>query len=149
MRGVRRFGAAVGLLVAVPAAAELGGDRRGVENDRAHFSAKLASATAATHTVHTLTSAAGDTIREFAGADGTVFAVAWDGPARPDLRQLLGAAFDTLQTEMTSVRRRPRAAMVVTRGDLVVHSGGHPGAFHGVALLPTRVPPGFRPEALQ
>lgn len=135
-------------LAGTPAAAELGGNRRGVDADRFHLAATMASSGAATHTVHTLTLPDGDTIREFAAADGTVFAVTWDGPARPDLRQLLGTAFATLQTDVAAGRRRPRAAMRVARDDLVVRGEGHPGAFHGFAVLPHLVPAGFRADAL-
>lgn len=141
--------AALATVAATPAAAELGGGRRGVEADRAHLAAAMVSSATATHTVHTLTLANGDTVREFADADGTVFAVAWEGPARPDLRQLLGPAFETMQTDVATSRHRPRAAMAVARADLVVRGGGHPGAFRGFAYLPGRIPPGFRADALE
>ncbi len=140
---------ALGAAAFAPAAAELGGGRRGLEADRTHLTATIASTTVATHQLHTLTLANGDVVREFATADGTVFAVAWDGPAHPDLRQLLGPAFDTLQAEATTARRRPREAMTMTNDTLVVRSAGHPGAFHGYAYLPHLVPPGFAADALE
>ena len=42
-------------LAASPALAALGGSYASVASDRAHFAARVASASAATHTVHTLT----------------------------------------------------------------------------------------------
>ncbi len=131
------------------AAAELGGGRHGLEADRAHLAATMASTTVATHQLHTLTLANGDVVREFATADGTVFAVAWDGPARPDLRQLLGPAFDILQADVSASRRRPRQALTMVHDDVVIRSAGHPGAFHGYAFLPHLVPPGFVADALE
>jgi hypothetical protein len=131
------------------AAAELGGGRHGLEADRAHLTATMATTTAATHQLHTLTLADGDVVREFTTADGTVFAVAWTGPARPDLRQLLGPAFDTLQADVTASRRRPRQGLAMVHDDLVIRSAGHPGAFHGYAYLPHLAPPGFAADALE
>jgi hypothetical protein len=73
-----------------------------------------------------------------------VFAVVWRAPGRPDLRQLLGGHFDTLQADnATRVGRRYRRPLAVSRSELVVQSGGHSGAFWGVAVLPGMEPPGF------
>ena len=145
---MRVFAVAAATFALTPTAAELGGGRRGVDADRAHLAAAMASTAAATHTVHTLTLANGDIVREFMADDGTVFAVAWAGPARPDLRQLLGAAFDTMQAEVIAPEHRRRGPMTVSRDDLVVVGAGHPGAFHGFAYLPLRIPSGFAADAL-
>ena len=102
-------------------------------------------------------------VREFVNGDGVVFAVAWRGPGRPDLRQLLGSAFDTFQAKVTAPdsnttvasdgavvhHGRLRRALVVEQRDLFVHSAGHPGAFFGFATLPQQTPPGFSPDALR
>ncbi len=141
--------ATVATVALTPAAAELGGGRHGLEADRTHLAATMATTTVATHQLHTLTLPDGDVVREFTTAGGMVFAVAWSGPARPDLRQLLGAAFDTLQADVTASRRRPRQALALVHDDLVIRSEGHPGAFHGYAYLPHLVPPGFAADALE
>jgi hypothetical protein len=129
--------------VAHPALASLGAGRDSIEADRAHLAATLSSTAAATHTIHALTTPSG-VAREYARADGTVFAISWRGPARPDLRQLLGSYFDAFQTD-NALRggRRSRRPLSVNRTDLVVRSGGHSGAFWGTAYLPRLAPAGF------
>ncbi len=151
------------VLASTPAAAELGGSRATIDGDRAHLAAALHSANASTHILHTLTTSNGSVVREFANSGGVVFAVAWRGPGRPDLRQLLGAAFGTFQataagpdanttvaSDGSVVRHgRLRRALTVEQRDLVVHSAGHPGAFFGYAYLPQQIPAGFTPDALR
>ena len=141
--------AVVALGLAPTAHATLGGARDSVEADRAHMSAKLASAGAATQTIHALTLVNGGVIKEFARSDGVVFAVAWRGPSRPDLRQLLGARFDVLQSDnVMAGGRRTRRPLTVRRSDFVLMGGGHPGGFHGFAYLPGQAPAGFSTRAL-
>jgi hypothetical protein len=134
---------AVWLALALPAHAHLGGPYASVEADRAHMTARIHSTAAATHTVHALTLGNGGIVKEYTRADGTVFAVTWRGPGRPDLRQLLGDHFSTMQTDNVRIGRRVRRPMSVKRPDLIVQSGGHSGAFWGVAILPKLEPPGF------
>lgn len=134
----------LGLLAAIPAYASLGGGRDSIDIDRRHLSAKISATAAATHTVHVLTMPNGEVVREFARSDGTVFAVTWRGPARPDLRQLLGPHFDTVQADnVLPGGRRTRRPLAVRRPDFEMTSGGHPGAFWGAAYLPALAPPGF------
>jgi len=142
--------ASAGLLGALPAHAALGGAYASIATDRAHLAARLQSTSAATHTLHTLTLGNGGMVREFSRPDGTVFAVTWRAPGRPDLRQLLGDHFQTLQSETArhAVRGR-RLPMMVNRSDFMVVSGGHSGAFWGVAYLPQAAPPGFSPSELK
>jgi hypothetical protein len=130
--------------------ATLGGSLSSVEQDKAHFSARMLSITHATHAVHSLTLANGDTVREFMNPEGAVFAIAWRGPARPDLRQLLGSRFDIMQSDNAAVRvKGVRRPLTVERNDFVVHSGGHSGAFWGLAYLPQAIPAGFSADDLQ
>ncbi|HLZ85509.1 MAG TPA: DUF2844 domain-containing protein [Caulobacteraceae bacterium] len=132
------------LIAAWPAQASLGGRRDSIDADRRHLGAQLSATVAPTHTVHRLTLPNGEVIREFARSDGVVFAVAWRGPARPDLRQLLGPRFDDVQADnVLPGGRRTRRPLAVRRPDFALSSGGHPGAFWGVAYLPALAPPGF------
>jgi hypothetical protein len=130
--------------VGSPAMAMLGGGRESVEADRIHLAAQAASTAAASHTVHALTLANGAVNREFVRSDGVVFAIAWRGASRPDLRQLLGGYFDRYQAVAAAPSRgRRRRPPAVNDADFVVQSGGHSGAFWGVAYLPKLAPAGF------
>jgi hypothetical protein len=138
------------LLYAPPALAALGGTYASVAADRAHFAARVASTSAATHTVHALTLPNGGTVKEYTRADGTVFAVAWSGRGRPDLRQLLGPWFDVMQADNAARTGPPhRRALSVGRSNFIVQSGGHSGAFWGLALLPGLAPAGFSASDLK
>ena len=137
--------AAAILTLAAPMAsrAELGGKYASVVADGARMHAKLRSLPATNYTVHSLTLANGGEVRQYATADGTVFAIGWNGPGRPDLRQLLGTRFDVVQTDNAPVRGRfRRHPLAVQRSDFVMRSGGHPGAFSGIAYLPQALPTG-------
>ncbi len=124
--------------------ASLGGRADSIATDRVHMSARMASTTKPTHTVTALTLANGAVVREFANKAGVVFAVSWRGPGRPDLQQLLGDGFQAVQADNVGAGgRRMRAPLAVNRSDLVVHTGGHPGAFWGLAYLPQETPSGF------
>lgn len=135
--------------LAAPAMAALGGNIASVQADGAHMAAQLKSTAAGECTIHTLTRQNG-TVSEYARADGLIFAVTWHGPARADLRQLLGDHFDTFQTDnAVAGGRRPRRPLVVNRSDFVVRTGGHSGAFWGVATLPQSAPSGCTVNPLQ
>ncbi len=130
--------------MATAAQAALGGAYASIAVDRAHLGARVQSTATATYTLHTLTLANRGIVKEFTRADGTVFAITWRGPGRPDLRQLLGAHFDTLQADNATQRGpRIRRPLSVNRPDFVVESGGHSGACWGVAVLPQLEPSGF------
>jgi hypothetical protein len=142
------LGAAMG---ATPGQSSLGGVHASVEQDRAHFSATMAPSTmqGGAH-VETLQPTNGGIVREYSNADGVVFAVTWQGPSRPDLRQLLGDQYATASSVMTKRRgRRTARLMMVQRPDVVIRSQGHPGAFSGVAYDPRLIPAGFSVHDLQ
>jgi hypothetical protein len=141
-------GASLG--AALPAYAFLGGAYSSVSADRAHLAARLQTSAAATHTLHTLTLANGGMVHEFSRSDGTVFAVTWRAPGRPDLRQLLGEHFTTVQADNANRKGRlRRMPLMVNRSNFVMLTGGHPGAFWGVAFLPQSAPAGFSPSELK
>ena len=138
------------VLSVVPGAARaaLGDDLGSVETDRAQLKAALRTSSAADYTVHELTLPGGTVVREFASASGTVFAVSWSGPFMPDLRQLLGAWFERYRVAVPA-SRTGRARVSVLQPDLIVHSGGHPRAFVGLAYLPQAVPAGVTRDELR
>ena len=147
-RRTSALGCAVALVVTLVVApqasrAELGGRYASVMADGVRLRAQVKSVPATNYTVHHMTLANGGEVRQFAAADGTVFAVAWNGPGRPDLRQLLGPRFDAVQTANAPVRGHfRRHALTVQQSDFIVQTGGHPGAFFGVAYLQQSLPAG-------
>ena len=72
---------------------------------------------------------AGRRIREFAGADGIVFAVAWQGASLPDMRQLLGDYFPAYVSSQQSNRAGLNRLDGHRPGLVVISAGRAP--FHG------------------
>jgi hypothetical protein len=132
------------------ASASLGRDVSSVEVDQATMRGEMHILEAAGHTVHEIRVPGGTLIREFVSPGGTVFGIAWQGPFRPDLRQLLGDYFDEFQA-ITRAARRPsgRGPITIDTPELVVHMGGHPRAFFGHAYAPGLLPPAFAPRDIQ
>ncbi len=128
------------LMLAPFAHAELGGNAGSIESDRVAMKATLRQVPAAQYTVHEITTPAGVQVREYLAPNGVVFAVAWNGPRIPDLRQLLGAYFGVFKEAAGA--QHGRGPLHVERPDLVVHSGGHMRAFAGLAYAPQLIPPG-------
>jgi hypothetical protein len=128
--------------------AALGGDVTSVDADRVHMKATLRTSQAALYTVHEMQTPYGTTVREFASPAGTVFAVTWQGPFLPDLRQTLGTYFPIYQT---APRTGPlgHSHVAVERSDLVVRSGGHQRSFSGLAYVPKLMPAGISVDQLQ
>jgi hypothetical protein len=141
-------------LIALPstALASLGASVTTIDADRVHVQGALMGIVKSdAYALHEIRSASGTMIREYVDASGTVFAVAWDGPWLPDLRQVLGDHFDRYQSAMRSRQsaRTGRGAVVISESGLVVQMSGHPRAFTGRAYLPGLLPPGVQPESLR
>jgi hypothetical protein len=139
-------------LVPSSAFAALGGSVTTVDADRIHVTGALMRIVRSdTFALHEIRSASGTMIREYVNASGTVFAVAWDGPWLPDLRQVLGEHFDRYQSAMRSRQRARtgRRAVVINEPGLVVQMSGHPRAFTGRAYVPALMPAGVQPESLR
>ncbi len=134
--------------ITAPAQASLGAPQASVNTDVAHLRAQLKSTPAGTYTMHELTGDGGMVTREFTNSAGTVFAVSWSGPVRPDLQQLFGDYFPRLQAD-THARARLRRPLRADDIDFVVRTGGHPRAMWGFALLPAEMPQDFPLEVLQ
>ena len=116
-----------------------------VKADRTRMSARMASTAMATHTVSSLTLANGGVVKEYSkqGRRGVRGVLARSGASLIS-SNCLGDGFDTLQADNVGPGgRRMRAPLAVNRSDLVVHTGGHPGAFWGLAYLPQQTPSGF------
>lgn len=110
------------------------------------------SANATAYTVNTTTLAGGTVVREYVASNGSVFAVAWQGPRVPDLDTLLGTYFPGYVQSLNETRAAHGTgfgAASVQRSDLVVQSGGHMGAFAGHAWLPPALPAGVTANDIQ
>ncbi len=83
----------------------------------------------------------GITIKQYATPDGRIFAVSWSGPAKPDLRALLGAAFPAMN--QPNKQLSSLGLGVVRQADLVIESYGRLRDFHGDAYIPSLTPKGF------
>jgi hypothetical protein len=90
----------------------------------------------------------GTSVREYAAADGSVFAIGWDGPAMPDLRQVLGAHFEDFLAAARA-NRGGHHYLAAQRGDFVLLSTGRMRAFAGHAYLASAVPLGVSIDELR
>ena len=107
--------------------------------------------TANAFTLHEIRSATGTTIREYVSSSGDVFGVAWDGPAMPDLNQVLGAYFPAYQRAVQQQRqtRRARGPLSIDDGDLVVQVSGHQRSLSGRAYVKRMVPASVDASAIR
>jgi hypothetical protein len=85
---------------------------------------------------------------------GTVFAVAWQGPLLPDLRQLLGANYKAYTGAAAGrhagqEHHADHGHLDVHLPDLVVESNGRVRSFFGRAYLPQGLPQGVAVAEIQ
>ena len=133
-----------GLAIAASASASLGADVSSVAADRAALGGQLAtSATPGGFEVREFTTPAGVHIREFLTAQGRVFALSWQGPVRPDLRQLLGAYYTRYAQAVSAPHTGGHRHLAVHQPGLVVESNGRMRAFYGRAWDPGLLPANF------
>jgi len=134
------------------AAASLGGTVASVETDRVQMRSALVKIQRVdSYSVHEMLSPTGTTIREYYGANGVVFGVAWDGEWTPDLRQLFGAYFDQYQRASTVARRahKMRGQLAIDDNGLIVRAGGHAHSSSGIAYAPALVPAGVSADVVR
>jgi hypothetical protein len=132
------------LALPLPALAALGGDVTSVQDDQAHMKGSLKTTEATTYTIHEINGASGTIVREYVSRAGDVFAVAWQGPFLPDMKQILGSYFQAFSSAAQARRtaRRARGPLNIQQPGLVVESGGHMRAFSGRAYDPAKLPQG-------
>jgi hypothetical protein len=131
-----------------PAQATLGEHYVSIGADQTHMRASLKVTTRAGYEVHEMSLPSGTAVREYVTGNGVVFAIAWVGPSKPDLRQLLGRYFADYTAESPS-NRGGRAHLHLERGDLVIQSSGHMRAFAGRAYLPRSLPADISTDELR
>jgi hypothetical protein len=132
--------------------ASLGGDASSVTADRVHVQGALLRLTRTdAYNVQEMQSATGVVIREYSTSTGDVFAIAWQGPWPPDLRQLLGSYYQRFQqqAELSALTRKRRGALSLQDGELVVEMSGHQRSFVGRALLPRLAPRGLDLQSIR
>jgi hypothetical protein len=136
-------------MLALPfsASASLGGDAASVQADQMQMNATLRTTGAANYTLFEIQTPFGTVVKEYVSSTGLVFAVVWNGPSLPDLRQLLGSFFAAYVQGANAQGPgiRPR---VIEQPRLVVHAGGHMRAFLGRAYVPDLIPIGVSLEEI-
>jgi len=148
----RRAGVLVLILAAAPARAMLGGGVADVQLEQSRMRAAGAVASVApAGSVHEWRLPDGSSIRQFVNAQGVVYAVAWSTRLKPDFAQLLGRYAADFDAGAAAALHAPgiKRSAAVDHGDLVMHSGGRPGAFVGKAWLKSQMPAGTNPHAIR
>jgi hypothetical protein len=109
--------------------------------------------TNAAYRVNNVTLDSGTVVREFVSTvNNTVFALTWAGPAKPNLREILGDSFTRFVAPSGSepgLKIGGPSQRELSSSDLVIRSYGHPGNFRGYAYLPAQVPAGVSLSSLQ
>jgi len=145
----------LGLSVAIFASVQraeavLGESADSVESDRRVLSAVRGATTVRDgYTVHEVSSGA-TTVREYVSPAGTVFAVAWNGLAHPDLTLLLGAYAGEYENALQQTpRKRGQRTLRVQANRVVVEKWGHIRNLQGRAYAPDLIPPGVSIDAIK
>ncbi len=133
--------------------ASLGGNAASVETDRVQMkvarTARLTPSANGNYTVHETMLPTATLVRQYVSNTGRVFAVTWNGPYMPDLRQLMGTHFDTMIARQAGKVHAGQRAASQHGSDLVVEAGGHPRHFVGRAYLPSALPAGVTEKDIQ
>jgi hypothetical protein len=139
------------LTISSPAFAALGEDSSSVQTDVVRMQGSLRSTQSQAFTVHEITAATGTTVREYASPSGKIFAVAWQGPWLPNMRQLLASYFAQYEEALQAggPARAGRRPLLIEQPGLVVQSGGHMRSFSGRAYIPQMMPQGVRAEDIR
>jgi len=133
---------AAALLLPCIASATLGEPEASVQTDAAQLNGSIQMTDRAIYRVHEIQMPSGTSLREYVSSDGNVFAVAWNGPSMPNLRQALGRFFDPYVAALQA-RHGDRNHVQIQLDNLVVQVSGHMrGPFAGRAYLPQAVPAG-------
>ena len=139
------------LTTSVPAFAGLGEDVSSVLADQTHMQASLRTTQTPAYTLHEIQAPTGTTVREYVSSSGKVFAVSWQGPWLPDMRQILASYFEeyqqAAQAQLSSHNgRRP---LMISQPEFVFQSSGHMRSFAGRAYIPSMLPQGVSMEAIR
>ncbi len=130
--------------------ASLGGSADSIEQDRRSVGAEETTTTLGNgFEVWELRSAA-SSVREYIGPSGVVFGIAWNGPTRPDLAQLLGRYDEKYEEALRSASREPgRPFVKVDANGLLVEQWGHIRDLRGRAYVADLLPSGVSPDVIK
>jgi len=132
--------ALLGVALATPAHAALGGDVASVVRDSAAIRATRLVTPFIAYDLHESVAADGTRLREYVDRGGRVFAISWRGPRSPDVSALLGthaAHFYAARSRLSN-----HHVAFVNEADLAVTVMKLPRGWEGSALLPTAIPAG-------
>lgn len=132
------------LFMPLSAYAVLGGDEADLPADVAATRMELrpVDASQVRFRIHELREGVdGPRIRQFAGRNGKLFGVAWDGPVKPDLRQALGPYYDRYLATVRAAGK-VRGLRQVRIDDFELRLSGHMRHFSGAAWVPSLAPNG-------
>ena len=148
LRGSCCAGALMMALLPRLACAALGEPESSIAGDVQHFKGSIKATDRSNYRVHEIQLPSGTVLREYAALGGNVFAVAWSGPAIPDLRQALGRFFDVYVTA-AKAKQGGRRHLQIEQSEFVMQSSGHMRAFSGRAYLPQALPPGTSADEIR
>ncbi|MGD0501656.1 MAG: DUF2844 domain-containing protein [Steroidobacteraceae bacterium] len=146
--GLASGAALIGALWSAAACATLGEPETSLTAETQLNRASLKESDLGSYRVHEMQLPTGTVLREYAGLDGKVFAVTWNGPFIPNLKQSLGSYFAEFAAAAPAAHGT-RQHLEVRGPDLVVESAGHMRAHHGIAYLPQALPSGVSVGDLQ
>ncbi|MBW9105210.1 DUF2844 domain-containing protein [Paraburkholderia phenoliruptrix] len=102
----------------------------------------------ASYRLHETRDVSGVAIREYTLPNNVVFAVAWQGPVRPDMNALLGNYFHRAATAGAD-KPRGTGPFIERSDDFQIESMGRPGNFFGKAILPRLLPANVRAQDIR
>lgn len=92
----------------------------------------------------------GNTVREYATAEGIVFAVGWNGISKPDLQALFGSYYNEYLEGLNAIPKQYGVKSISMKtAKMVVRRGGRMRDQRGFAYVPSLVPEGVVVEGLQ
>ncbi len=136
------------LICSCLASASLGGNLATIQADAIHTSATVRVTHTGKFSVYELQAPSGALIKEYVSPAGVVFAVTWEGPLLPDLRQLLGDYFGMF-TNSASTRHAGLGPRMIHQPAFIARTGGHMRALFGRALAPPLFPQGVSTEDIE
>ncbi len=132
-------------------AAGLGESARTLPSDRKVVQGATQNATGSSvspYTLYSVTTDGGTSVNEYAGPQGTIFAVTWRGPMPPNLQQLFGSYYAQYQAAAAAAaaadggRQSDRHHQHLSNDDLVVAASAHQRYYQGRAFVRSLVPAG-------